>query len=55
MNSKMHFDHLFEFKIDYKDAKQHLTSTGPVVGIAATSAAIAAIPASIVVSVAKSV
>lgn len=51
----MHFDHLFEFQIDYKDAKQHLTSTGPSVGVAST-AAIAAIPASIVASsVGKSV
>lgn len=31
MNFIMHFDHLFGFKIDYKNSKHHLTSAVPSV------------------------
>lgn len=56
MNFTMHFDHLFEFKIEYKYGKEHLTSADPSVGVASISAIpIGAIPPVVVSPVAQSV
>lgn len=43
----MHFDHLFGFKIDYKNSKHHLTSAVPSVVSAISVGAIPPVAVSV--------